>query len=742
MKDLKKGKWTPQALRVLQERYLHTKHPDGIPETPDAMIFRVASDIAQAEREYGGKNDDVREVIEKFYDIMIEHKFLPNSPTLMNAGLDNGLQYSACYVLPVDDSIESIFRAIGEAADVHKSGGGTGFNFSRIRPKGSCVSTTSGIASGPVSFMRVFDAATEAIKQGGKRRGANMGILRVDHPDIEEFITCKIDGGITNFNISVAITDAFMDALESGDNYDIVFNDKVVGQKNSEEVFKKIVDAAWGTGDPGLVFIDKINNSMSNPIPAMKRIEATNPCAESALFPYEACNLGSINLAKFITSEYGIDWDALKETVQIAVRFLDNVITVNPYPLEEITKEAHNLRRIGLGVMGWADMLFDMGIKYDTCAALFLAEKVMNFIKSVGIETSEELSKERGTFPYWQISIFNDIRPMRNCNITCIAPTGTISIIAGCSSGIEPLFALGFQHITNDRTLTFINDKVKNTLIKDGYWSKEVEQYILENGVLPLGLQAEYPHFVTSHQIAPEWHIKMQAAFQVYTHNAVSKTINLPYDATRKDIEDAYQLAYQLDCKGITVFRDGCKGTQVLNVGILKSKDATHYQQQPKSRPGGLQGYTVKKRTPVGTAYITVNSDNNGEPFEVFVNVGKAGSDVAADAEGLGRLISLVLRLPSSLSTQDKVLDIVGQLRGIGSGRAQGFGKFRIMSLADAIAQVLSEHVGLDVTNNDIPGLPDGDASKIGDLCPDCGQATFVFEEGCKKCHGCGYSEC
>lgn len=774
-----KGQWTDSALKVLKERYLH-RNPDGTQETPEEMVWRVAYEVAGAEKEFGADEEIVIKTASEFYELIVSHKFMPNSPTLMNAGLGSNLQYSACYVLPVEDSIRGIFESVKNAAVVHKSGGGTGFAFSRLRPNGNRVDTSGGVASGPVSFMRVFDGATEAIKQGGRRRGANMGILRVDHPDIEDFITCKLDGGITNFNISVAATEPFMKALENDSDYDLIAQPnwpgpngirykggEVIGQKNAREIFNKIVDAAWQTGDPGLVFIDRINDSPANPIPTISLVESTNPCGEQPLLPNEACNLGSIHLAKFVNNEANdLDWDAFAKAIRTAVHFLDNVITVNPYPLPEIDRAVKDNRRIGLGVMGWADLLFELKLSYNSEQALELADKVMAFIKKVGHEKNSELAEERGSFPNWEHSIYKDVRPMRNSTVTTIAPTGSISIIAGASSGIEPIFALAFRHIVKQpdggkRVLIFINPTFERIAKERGFWSEALMNKVLEHGSVH-GL-AEVPEdiqriFVTAHEIEPHWHVQTQAAFQKHTDNGVSKTINLPNQATRQDIEDAYLLAYTTGCLGITVFRDGCKDTQVLHVGTqkesgkaaVKAEVSEPVNKTPRVRPVSLHGNTYRKQTPVGTAYITINANGGGhtEPFEVFINVGKAGSDVAADAEGLGRLISLILRLPSPLSVYERVRDIVGQLRGIGSGRAQGFGKHRVMSLADAVAQALAEHSGLNATA-DFPGLPDLNEEaqlqlplRTGDLCPECGQATFVFEEGCKKCHGCGYSEC
>jgi ribonucleoside-diphosphate reductase alpha chain len=782
--NLKAGAWTEAALKVLEERYLNPG-PDGTHETPEEMVWRVASAIAQAERDYGASDEEIEAMARQFYDLMIERRFLPNSPTLMNAGLGSNLQYSACYVLPVKDSIEGIFEAVQHAAIVHQSGGGTGFAFSRLRPNGNRVQTSGGVASGPVSFMRVFDAATEAIKQGGRRRGANMGILRVDHPDIEEFITCKLQGGITNFNISVAATDAFMDALVKDEDYELMAQPgwpaldgsryqggEVIGNRKARQIFNQIVEAAWRTGDPGLVFVDRVNSSPANPTPEVGQIEATNPCGEQPLLSNEACNLGSISLAKFVRQGVGngrdpINWEEMEKAVRLAVRFLDDVITVNPYPLFEIEEAVKGNRRIGLGVMGWADFLFELGIPYDSQEALNLADQLMAFINRVGHEEDARLAEARGPFPNWPRSIYRDGPALRNSTVTTIAPTGSISIIAGTSSGIEPIFALAFRHIVKqpgggERVLAFVNPTFERVAQERGFWSEELMAEIAGRGTCH-GVEGVPPEvqrvFVTAHEIAPEWHIRTQAAFQRHTDNGVSKTINLPNEASVEDIASAYRLAYETGCLGITVFRDGCKGEQVLNVGAEEktsqaettgdtSKARTSKFAKP--RPAVMAGATYRKNTPLGAAYITVNSNGEGrhQPFEVFVNIGKAGSDTTALAEALGRLISLILRLPSPLSAFERVQDIIGQLRGIGSGRATGFGPQRVMSLPDAVAQVLSEHVGL-IGTEPMPGLPDLDNGPEelplysgADLCPECGQATFVMEEGCKKCHACGFSEC
>ncbi len=766
-RPVKQGQWSESALRVLRERYLDRSRPaDGRPgsaETAEDMCWRVATAIAAAEATWGKTQADIREVATQFYDLMVDGMFMPNSPTLMNAGKENGLQYSACFVLPVGDSMDEIFEAVKRAAIIHKSGGGTGFAFSRLRPKDTHVNSTGGKASGPVSFLKVFNGATEAVKQGGTRRGANMGILRVDHPDILEFITCKMDGGITNFNISVAATDAFMEALGADGEYDLVdpHTKEVAGRLKASEVFDRIVRAAWQSGDPGLVFIDRVNHGSSNPVPELETIEATNPCGEQPLAPNDACNLGSINLDKFARPENPgspVAWEALERAVRTAVRFLDDVIQVNPYPLQEIVDEVHRNRRIGLGVMGWADLLIQLGIPYDSDAALALAAKIMEFMTRIGRDESARLAEERGPFPNWPQSIYRNGRPVRNSTVTTIAPTGTISIIAGCSSGIEPLFAIAYSHIVGDRHLTFVNPHFEAIARKRGFYSDGLMEKVAEHGTLH-GI-AEVPEdirrvFVTAHEVAPEWHVRMQAAFQKHTDNGVSKTINLPNAATAEDVSRAYRMAYDVGCLGITVFRDGCKsahGGQVLHVGTGskdKDKDAleehegvAHVPIVIKPRPRTLRGVTFRVDTPLGTGYVHVNQSTAGEPFEVFLNVGKAGSDVQADAEALGRLISLILRMPSPFSPRERVEEIVKQLDRIGGRRDAGMGPGRVRSIPDAIAQVLAEYVGLREPGAEHVKEAREGRSKASDMCPDCQNFTLVFEEGCQKCHVCGFSEC
>jgi ribonucleoside-diphosphate reductase alpha chain len=1100
----KVGRWSEPALRVLRERYL-TRQGGAVVETPEEMCWRVAEAIASGEARYGRSPAAVQEIAAAFHDMMVDGEFLPNSPTLMNAGKGNGLQYSACYVLPVGDSMEEIFDSVKAAAIIHKSGGGTGFAFSRLRPKDDLVASTGGRASGPVSFLRVFNGATEAVKQGGTRRGANMGILKVDHPDILEFIDCKLDGGITNFNISVAATDRFMDALTRGEEYELVnpHTRAVTGTLSAREVFDRIVRAAWRTGDPGMVFIDRINASAANPTPSIGQIEATNPCGEQPLLPNEACfapetrittdrgletvadlharqargepvlvatnlngrgkhivfrpatvvrvgvkptvlvtlangqqirvtpdhrlltaggwkeagslghddrvliqtamagplgitttdgdlqrmfgwftgdgwfteaagltfgpddevafeplvpvwrrftgsasrvqtqatmvrcisteraealaafrargfvpgrgpekrvpepiltapkeeqvrhlqglfcadgsktrgkpqvtlssashellrdvqllllnlgirssikfsphrptgrawgqlevngesyhryrrlvgfpltprteepcerfpwqrarhdqlairvasvvpddevdvydisepvthsliaegmiahncNLGSLNVSRFARrgedGQWAVDWEGMERVIRLSVRFLDDVIEMNPYPLPEIDATVKANRRIGLGIMGWADLLFTLGIPYDSAEAIDLGDRLMAFVKEKAHDQSARLAEERGPFPNWSQSIYASGRPMRNSTVTTIAPTGTISMIAGCSSGVEPIFALAFEHrvkqTEGERVLTFVNETFERLAREQGFFSDALMQEVARRGTLhgiPGVPEQAGEVFKTSHEIAFEWHVRHQATFQRHTDNGVSKTINLPNAATEDDVAAAYRLAWDLGCLGITVFRDGCKGEQVLNVGIAAKKDkqsagvAGAGPAVVKPRPHSLTGQTYRMETPIGTAFITVNSTAEGEPFEAFVQVGKAGSDTMAVAEALGRLISLILRLPSPLSAHRRLEEVVSQLSRIGGGQPTGFGQAKVLSLPDAVARTLAEHIGLLKPAVGQPVGTTGTRKTIGDLCRECGQATFIYEEGCKKCLSCGFNEC
>jgi len=568
--DLKLG---INAIKVLKKRYLLKDIEGNVIETPSRMFRRVARTIAQADRLYD-KEADSEKTEEDFYQVMVNLEFLPNSPTLMNAGTELG-QLSACFVLPVEDSIEGIFDALEHMAIIHKSGGGTGFSFSRLRPKGDVVKSTKGVASGPVSFMRVFDTATDVIKQGGRRRGANMGILYATHPDILEFITAKsMEGMLTNFNISVAVTEEFMKAVQDETEYGLINprTKEVVKKLRAKDVFDLIITMAWKTGDPGLIFIDEINRRIT--IPKVGRIESTNPCGEQPLLPYESCNLGSINLAKMV-KEGDLDWDKLRRVTRTAIHFLDNVIDINRYPLPEIERMTKANRKIGLGVMGFADMLIQLKIPYDSEKALEITEKVMKFISEEGKKKDVELGEEKGSFPNFEGSIWEreGYKAMRNATLTTIAPTGTISIIAGCSSGIEPIFAVAFvRNVMEGTKLLEIQSSFERMGKERGFYSRELMMKIAKSGSVQS--LAQVPDdlqriFATALDIAPEWHVKMQAAFQEYVDNAVSKTVNLPTDATPEDVRKVFLLAYKLKCKGVTVYRYGSRREQVLHIGPM-----------------------------------------------------------------------------------------------------------------------------------------------------------------------------
>jgi ribonucleoside-diphosphate reductase alpha chain len=590
-----------------------------------------------------------------------------------------------------------------------------------------------------------------------------MGILQCDHPDIMEFILCKRQRQITNFNISVAISDSFMEKVRRGEDYDLVapHTGERVGRLNARKVFDEIVESAWQSGDPGLIFIDRINQGPANPVPTMGPVEATNPCGEQPLYPNEACNLGSLNLMAFAVQSQGVwdlDWVELEKAVRLCVRFLDDVIEVNPYPLPEIDAAVKSNRRIGLGVMGWAHLLFRMGIPYESEEALSLGRRIMQFINQIGHEESERLAEVRGPFPCWADSIYRNGKPLRNSTVTTIAPTGTISIIAGCSSGIEPVFALAFQHIAGDRKLDFVDPVFESIAKEKGFYSSALMEKIMKSGSLahlPEVPEEAQRIFRASHEISPDWHIRTQAAFQEFTDNAVSKTINLSNSAAQTDIENAYLLAYQLNCLGITVFRDGCLDQQVLNVGVggkdtkLAAAAKTEEPPKVKPRPYKRAGTTLSKETPFGTAHITMNDDEEG-PAEVFITIGKAGSDVMAMAEGYGRSISLYLRMPSHLSRIEKAKELVDQLRGIGGSRSIGFGDARVASLPDAIARAMAEQWLIDVQvavlSTQIPLVSEkrvgnGSSKLTGNLCPECGM-ILAKEEGCQKCYSCGFSEC
>ena len=724
MEERRKVAVPANAVPILEQRYLRKDEEGQVIETVEEMFWRVATAVAGAEARWGVAPEVWAE---RFYDMMARLDFLPNSPTLMNAGTPMG-QLSACFVLPVGDSMEEIFDALKWTALVHKSGGGTGFNFSRLRPSGDVVRSTRGVASGPVSFMELFDGCTEVVKQGGMRRGANMGILDCDHPDLLHFLSAKTrEGRLANFNISVALSDAFMETLDGEGQWSLVNRrtKEAVRTLPAREIFDLLVESAWATGDPGLIFSDRIE--ADNPTPHVGRIEATNPCGEQPLLPFESCNLGSINLLHMVEGD-DFDWKKLEQTVRLAVRFLDDVIEINAFPLPQIAERSRGNRKIGLGVMGWAEALFRLGLSYDSDEALRKAEKLMAFISSVGREESRLLAEERGVFPNWEGSRWQEKGiPLRNATVTTLAPTGTIALICGCSSGIEPVFALAYRRkVFGDQVLTYVNTILTEDLQKRGLYTDDLARQVAESGSLEdLDLPEDLRRlFVTSHEIRPQWHVKMQAAFQRHTDNAVSKTINLPHEASVDDVAAAYLQAYREGCKGITVYRDRCKAAQVLYRGEEKSPEPTaeKRERKPAGRPGVLRGTTVKIMTSFGNLYLTVN-ELEGKPFEVFATLGKSGKDTMAHTEALGRLISLALRsgVPSR--------QIIEQLKGIGGSQPVWESDGVILSLPDAVARGLERALGESFV----------DSSR--EMCPSCG-APLVAAEGCLKCEGCGYSKC
>ena len=812
------------AITVLKRRYLVKDDSGEVIEQPEELLWRVARTIAAADGRYGASPGAVEALAETFNELMATRVWMPNSPTLMNAGRPLG-QLSACFVLPVDDALSSgksgIYDTLRNMALVHQSGGGTGFSFSRLRPTNDVVRSTMGVASGPVSFMSLYDASTEVVKQGGTRRGANMGILRVDHPDILDFITCKNDiTKITNFNISVAVTDAFMRAVEDGESYDLMHprTGEVVGQLDAREVFDKVVHGAWKTGEPGVFFIDRAN--AFNPVPHLGSYEATNPCGEQPLLPYDVCNLGSINVGAFVR-DGNVDWDGLRRTVHLCTHFLDNVIDVNRYPLPEITALANRIRRIGLGIMGWADFLIRVGVPYNSDDAIEWGRRLMRFVDDEAKVESERLAGERGVFPEWDRSIWGPdetcargadgarVRPerrLRNCNLTTVAPTGTISIIAGCSSGIEPLFAVAFMRNQAGVLMPDVNGDFVAIAKREGWYSEELIQRIAEEGHIDFPQVPERWRqvFVTAHDVTPEWHIRMQAAFQDHTDSAISKTCNFPNSSTEDDVRAIYEMAHHMGCKGVTVYRDGSRDQQVLSTGktakkvqeqaeggdadgratevaelkatiaeleaeLLRTKQKMHevesenlQRRAKRSRPELLRGATRRLETPLGTLYVTITEDDLGQPFEMFMSLGKAGGALMADVEAIGRLISLALR------SGIPIKEIHRQLRMISSDRAVGLGPNKVLSVPDAVGIAIERwmqdkqgvqqdfleaaesapRVVVRSATKRVPGAQEAlvehhrlNAEQHAGACPDCG-SQLEFAEGCMKCHVCGFSEC
>jgi ribonucleoside-diphosphate reductase alpha chain len=759
---------SPNALTVLQKRYLR-KDEDGQPiETPADLFRRVARAVAAADQLYTLRTNSA-DTAEEFYQLMANLEFLPNSPTLMNAGTELG-QLSACFVLPVDDDMTSIFEAVKATALIHQSGGGTGFSFSRLRPSGDIVGSTGGVASGPISFMRVFDTATDVIKQGGRRRGANMGILRVDHPDVLDFITCKEqEGTFSNFNISVGLTEEFMRALEADEEYELVNprTGNVTGRLRAREVFDKIAAGAWRNGEPGIIFLDRMNEF--NPTPVLGEYESTNPCGEQILLPYESCNLGSINLAKMV-ADGSIHWGKLERTVKTAVHFMDNVVTVNKFPFPVIEEATLKTRKVGLGVMGFADMLIQLGIPYDSEEGVAIAEEVMGAINYWSKEASCDLAAGRGSFPTFDQSIYaqgrlpvpvSGVQPgshgrptldwdalaqriktvgIRNATTTTIAPTGTISIIADASSGIEPLFALAYvrRNVLDADELPVVNSLFERVAKERGFCSPELMRRVAREGSIQGAeeVPAEVRRlFVTAHDIAPQWHIWMQAAFQRYVDNAVSKTINAPNGATVDDVRQAYLLAHETGCKGLTLYRDGSRQTQVLNRGTSETKGMASTSQEtraPRPRPVLTQGTTEKIMLGCNrTMYVTINADQEGL-CEVFLQMGKSGGCTASQSEAIGRLISLALR--SGIETRA----VIRQLKGIRCPSPSWHNGGSTLSCSDAVAKALERYL-----NGSNPGQP-VIVKGLVDICPECPECGGMVElvEGCAVCRACGYSQC
>ena len=848
--DIKPVDLSENARQVLVRRYVR-RGRDGSPaESVEEMFWRVAYHVAKVEAAWGG---DVLQQARTFYDLLTSKRFFPNSPTFTGAGTPLG-QLAACFVLPITDDMgrdaAGIFQSLRDAALIQQTGGGNGFSFSRLRPKGTMVVSSAGQATGPVGFLRVYDKAFGEIAQGGSRRGANMAVLRVDHPDIEEFITCKTDeNSITNFNISVGITDAFMQAVQVDAEWELRFPDvtspeyhgfhgtldeaeragvpiKVYQKVRARQLFDKIVSQAHHNGEPGLLFLDAANRS--NPVPHLYELEATNPCGEQWLGPHENCCLGSINLAQHFGPHGSVDWEKLRKSVVFSTTFLDDVVEANAYvpAVPQLAYAAHHARRIGLGVMGLGDLMYHAGIRYGSDEGLEFGAQVMEFVRYHAMLTSIELAQKRGPFPAIKGSLYdpNDLkweppvplatyrrkygRPsvewdqvkqgirrsgIRNAAQTTVAPTGTIATVAGCESyGCEPVFALAYIRHVNDNgkdlQLTYASPLFEKALIEAGLdeeTRQEIIAQVMDHGTcqdvkrVPKHIRHT---FVVSSDITAEEHVRMQAALQAFVDNSLSKTINFPENASAEDVATAYRLAWDLGCKGITVYVTGSRQKVVLETkATAKQKQATEeavvqsgqgpqmsmWQDKKKPRPRSLRGFTYSVSTPLGKAFVTINENGETQPFEVFINTAKAGSDTAAVSEAIGRLISYILRLSSPVAPRERLKEVFRQLSGIGGGRSLGFGPKRVRSLPDGVAQLLAEYLeskeseeGEDGTEESggngfhymnesaqtaaVEGVQAEQQSlfKIGDLCPECGQAAVVNEEGCRKCYSCGYSEC
>jgi ribonucleoside-diphosphate reductase alpha chain len=798
--DARPVELSENARTVLTKRYIR-RGEDGQPvETAEGMFWRVAYSVASAEEEWGG---DVMSSARTFYDLLASRLFFPNSPTFTGAGTPLG-QLAACFVLPIHDDMgrdsAGIFQTLRDAALIQQTGGGNGFSFSRLRQKGAMVRSSAGEATGPVGFLRVYDKAFGEIAQGGTRRGANMAVLRVDHPDIRQFITCKVDENqITNFNISVGATDAFMQAVRDDGYYDLVapHTGEVIETVRAREIFDLIVRYAHHNGEPGVLFLDAANRS--NPVPQLYALEATNPCGEQWLGPYENCCLGSINLAEHCAPDHGVDWEKLRQTVVASTQFLDDVVTANAYvpAVPQLREAALRARRIGLGIMGLGDLMYHAQVRYGSEAAQEFAGQVMEFIRYHCMLTSVELAEERGPFLALRGSIYDPehlaweppqpiapytrdfgrppvdwdrltegirTRGIRNAAQTTIAPTGTIATVAGCEGyGCEPVFALGyFRHVDDngkDLQLSYTSPLFEKALAEAELGASQREALVgqvLEKGSCQ-GVEgtpgAVREVFVVSQDISAEGHVRMQAAMQAFVDNSLSKTCNFPEDATQEDVARAYLLAWELGCKGLTVYVTGSRERVVLETKAVaarkeKGKDTAQlriWQEGKKARPSRLDGSTYQISTPLGKAFVTVNQNGEGQPFEVFITTAKAGSETAAVSEAIGRLASYVLRVASPVPPRERMAEVVRQLAGIGGGRPMGFGPNRVLSLPDGLARALAEYLGhtpevaYTEPHDPAPGqLP----LQIGDLCPECGEASLVNEEGCRKCYSCGYSEC
>ena len=756
------------ALTVLSKRYL-MRDADGKPETPADLFERVASTLASVDKRYGATENEVQQLTEDFFELMATGKFLPNSPTLMNAGRPLG-QLSACFVLPVDDVISNgvsgIYDTLRAMALIHQSGGGTGFSFSKLRPAGSVVRSTTGVASGPISFMKLYDASTEVVKQGGTRRGANMGILRVDHPDIMQFVSCKEDlTQVTNFNISVAVTGKFMEAVRAGTTYSLVKpgTGEVTGELDARTVWDKMIEGAWRTGEPGCFFIDEANRF--NPVPHLGSYEATNPCGEQPLLPYDVCNLGSLNVAAYI-QRGKVNWNAMRRDIHLSVHFLDNVIDANRYPLPEIESLAKRIRRIGFGIMGFADALIKLGLAYNSTEGVDFGRKLQGFVDMESKRESERLANERGAFPEWARSIWGPdetcardpqgdrIRPMqllRNCNVNTVAPTGTISIIADCSSGIEPLFAVAFMRNQAGALMPDVNKDFVEIAKREGWYSEALMERIASEGHLNEAVPEQWRKvFVTAHEITPEWHVRMQAAFQKHCDSAISKTTNFANDATVEDVRAIYELAYDMGCKGVTVYRDGSRDNQVLSTGAtaqVKVQDSPQFRVgvEPRfltaavERPETVPATVHKLEFNGEKLYITVGRQpTTGEIIEVFVMHGKAGSDEQSKMEAIGRLISV------SLKHGTPVPAVIKQLKGIGGETMCFYRGRRFMSLPDAIGQILTEASTLVAAAPTKPATTEVKVPSIkgATKCPACKEKAYVKASGCGTCQRCEYSAC